>query len=252
MLIPWQVLQDSRYFPQSILYTGLMSGVLLSALCAGQFSLKREDAGGYFQGFTGGALMGIGSFLSGACILGGLYSDIMALSLNGFVMMAGLLAGACLGGKFMMWQINRKAYALFNPACCQEESAAKEARVKKDHRNVQRGLAVAGVILIGTVISLDILYGTEFPAAAFLSGLLFGIVIQRSAFCFAAAFREIFMTRTTRMMRSLILSLIIGAAGFTLIKMAGLKPSGTYVFQTTWRVLIGGLIFGFGMTITGG
>ena len=252
MLIPWQVLPSSKYFPQSILYIGLMSGVFLSALVAGQFSLKREDARGYVQGFIGGALMGVGSFLSGACILGGMYSDIMSLSLNGFVMMGGLLAGAFLGGKFMMWQINRNADAMFSPECCEAGPSKKEDADKKDYRQVQRGIAMFGVVLIGAVIIVDILAGTEFPGTAFISGVLFGIVIQRSAFCFAAAFREIFMTRTTRMMRSLLLSLIIGAVGFSLIKMTGLKPSSAYVFHTASRVLIGGLIFGFGMTITGG
>ncbi len=251
-LIPWQVLPNSRYFPQSMLYIGLMSGVLLSALFAGQFSLKREETGGYIQGFIGGALMGIGSFLAGWCILGGVFSDIMMLSLNGFIMMAGLLAGAFIGGKFVMWQIDKKAMELFSSDCCQTKPASKNDLTKKDYRSIQPKVAMAGAFLILIIFAIDMLIGAEFPTAAFSFGILFGIIIQRSAFCFAAAFREIFMTRTTRMMKSLVISLAVGAVGFTLIKAAGLKPSDSYIFHTSWRILIGGLIFGFGMTITGG
>lgn len=250
---PVHFLQTSRYFPQHILYIGLMAGVFLSALLAKQFSLKKEETGGYIQGFIGGALMGIGSFLAGACILGGLYSSIMMLSLSGFVMMAGLLTGAYIGGKFMMWQIDRQAEKLFSPASSQTIPAPINYIFKKDYRHIQPKIAIAGILLILIIISIDILIGTEFPAAAFVSGILFGIVFQRSAFCFAAAFREIFLTRTTRMMRSLVISMVVGVIGFTIIMMAGIKPIITpYVFETGLRSLIGGIIFGFGMTITGG
>lgn len=251
-LIPWQVLPNSRYFPESMLYIGLMSGVLLSALFAGQFSLKREETGGYIQGFIGGTLMGIGSFLAGWCLLGGLYSSIMGLSLSGFVMMAGLLAGAFIGGKFLIWQINRKAAELFDVDCCQDKTASKKEMTRDNQRKIQPFIAVAGALLILMIIALDLLIKTGFPTAAFLFGMLFGIIIQRSAFCFTAAFREIFMTRTTRMMKSLVISLAVGVIGFTLIKAVGIKPWDSYVFHTSLKLLFGGVIFGFGMTITGG
>lgn len=245
-------LQTSRYFPQSIMYIGLMLGVFLSALFAKQFSLKREKIGGYIQGFIGGALMGIGSFLAGACILGGLFSDIMGLSLSGFIMMAGLLAGAYIGGKFVMWQINRQADNLFGSDSCKVKTASEDHIVRKNYRDIQPKIAITVALLLLAIISVDTFNATGFPSAALVSGILFGIVFQRSAFCFAAAFREIFLTRTTRMMRSLIISLLIGAAGFSIIMAAGLRPTEAYVFHTSGRILFGSLIFGFGMTITGG
>ncbi|MBI5097654.1 MAG: YeeE/YedE family protein [Nitrospirae bacterium] len=249
---PVYFLQTSRYFPQSIMYIGLMLGVFLSALLAKQFSIKRDKTGGYIQGFIGGALMGIGSFLAGACILGGLFSDIMGLSLSGFVMMAGLLAGAYIGGIFVMWQINRQAEKLFNPDHCEVKTASKDYIVKKDYRGIQPKIAITVALLLLAIISIDKLTGTGFPSAALLSGILFGIIFQRSAFCFVAAFREIFLTGTTRMMRSLIISLLIGAAGFSIIMAAGLRPTEVYIFHTSGRLLLGSVIFGFGMTITGG
>ncbi len=252
VLSPEQIVPASRYYPHSMLYIGLMAGVFVSALLAKQFSLKREGIGGYTQGFIGGALMGIGSFLAGSCILGGLYSGIMMLSLNGFVMMSGLLAGALIGGKFVMWQINRKAEQCIDPASCHIQTASTKDTGKRGLRHLQPKIAIAGILILVVIVSRDVFKGTNFPTAAFLSGIGAGVIIQRSAFCFAGAFREIFVTKTTRMMRSLIISLVIGVAGFTLIKMAGLKPSEPYVFHTSWRILIGSAIFGVGMTIAGG
>lgn len=249
---PVHFLQTSRYFPEHMIYIGLMLGVFLSALLAKQFSLKREGAGGYIQGFIGGALMGIGSFFAGYCLFGGLWSGIMGLSLSGFVMMAGLLAGAYIGSKFVMWQINRHAEELFSPDS-HKRTDSKNNAVKKNYRHLQPKIAVVGALLILTVTSIDALFRTGFPTAAFVSGILFGIIFQRSAFCFAAAFREIFVTRTSRMMRSLVISLAVGVTGFTVIMAAGLKPAeSSYVFRAGWNIFLGSVIFGFGMTITGG
>jgi hypothetical protein len=248
---PVHFLQTSRYFPESFIYIGLMLGVFLSALMAKQFSLKGEKIGGYVQGFIGGALMGIGSFFAGYCLLGGLYSGIMELSLSGFVMMAGLLTGAYIGGKFVMWQINMQADNLFSPDSRQIKTESKDTIVNKNWREIQPKIAIVGALLVLVIVSVDTLVGTKFPSAALLSGILFGIIFQRSAFCFVAAFREIFLTGTTRMMRSLIISLLIGAAGFSIIIAAGLRPTEVYVFQSSARILFGSLIFGFGMTITG-
>ena len=189
MQSPMHFLQTSRYFPQSIMYIGLMLGVFLSALFAKQFSLKREKIGGYIQGFIGGALMGIGSFLAGACILGGLFSDIMGLSLSGFIMMAGLLAGAYIGGKFVMWQINRQADNLFSSDSRKMKTATENHVVRKNYRDIQPKIAITVALLLLAIISVDTFNAAGFPSAALVSGILFGIVFQRSAFCFAAAFR---------------------------------------------------------------
>jgi hypothetical protein len=249
---PVHFLQTSRYFPQNIIYIGLMLGVFLSALFAKQFSLKREKIGGYIQGFIGGALMGIGSFFAGYCLLGGVFTGIMGLSLSGFVMMAGFLAGAYIGVKFVMWQINRQADNLFSPDPRQIKTESKDFIVKKNWRDIQPKIAIVGALLVLVIVSVDTFIATKFPSAALLSGILFGIIFQRSAFCFVAAFREIFLTGTTRMMRSLIISLLIGASGFSIIMAVGIKPATeAYIFDTSARILLGSLIFGFGMTITG-
>ncbi len=89
-----------------------MFGALISAPFSKQFKIRKDSVTGYLMGFAGGALMGIGSFLVGACIFGGFYSSIMSLSLSGFYMMAGLLLGAYLGGRLMIWQAYKEAEKL--------------------------------------------------------------------------------------------------------------------------------------------
>lgn len=106
---PWGTLTPPHLSIISILNFGLIFGTLISALLSRQFKLRKDSTAGYIQGFAGGALMGIGSFLVGACIFGGFYSSIMSLSLSGFYMMTGLLTGAFFGGKLMIWQAFREA-----------------------------------------------------------------------------------------------------------------------------------------------
>jgi len=106
---PWGTLTSPYLSIISILNFGLMFGALISSLFSRQFKIRKDSTIGYIQGFIGGAMMGIGSFLVGACIFGGFYSSIMSLSLSGLYMMIGLLIGAYFGGRFMIWQAYREA-----------------------------------------------------------------------------------------------------------------------------------------------
>ncbi|RJX27924.1 MAG: YeeE/YedE family protein [Dethiobacter sp.] len=87
-------------------------------------------------------------------------------------------------------------------------------------------------------------------------GLLFGFVLQRSRFCFAASFRDIFLIGNTILTRAVILGLAVTSTGFLLLEyftpgqellftMAKVRPVGLFT-------VIGALLFGFGMVIAGG
>jgi len=247
---PIKLVQPPIFGERYILVIGFVLGVFFSALLAKQFRIRRDNIGGYTLGFIGGALMGIGSSIAGGCNLGGFYSSVMALSLNGFIMMLGLIIGAYIGGRFMVWQINRQAERLFELDVCHKEKPSEDT--KKDYKHRQPKIAAAVALLIISISSLFIFGGKSSLGIMILFGAAFGIVFQRSAFCITAAFREIFITKSTRMMRSLLISLIIGVIGFSIIKASGYRPMDMFVFQAGLSNLIGGIIFGFGMTITGG
>jgi len=87
----------------------------------------------------------------------------------------------------------------------------------------------------------------------FLLGLMAGFLMHRSDYCIAGMFRDLFLFRSTRLLKSLLLFLAISLPLFELIRMSGLvafpfpkygPPSGTN--------LLGGFLFGIGMVLAGG
>ena len=86
-----------------------------------------------------------------------------------------------------------------------------------------------------------------------LCGVAFGIIIQRTRFCFVRGFRDPFMTGDGEVPRSIAISIIISMIGFAALKWTGLRSEEVYVAQAFWfGALAGGIIFGFGMVVAGG
>ena len=244
---PWGSLELPHLSIISVLTFGLLFGFFLAALFSKQFKVRKDTVSGYLQGFIGGALMGIGSLLVGACIIGGFYSAVMTLSLSGFYMMGGLIIGGYFGGKVLMWQGHRKAKKIVT-----EIKIILKGSVEKEYKSRQPITGILLVIVLFAIASAYFLSGKNLLGGIILFGAAFGIVIQRSAFCLCGAFREIFTTKKNETMRSLMISLAIGVIGFTIIKANGFRPADMFVLPAGWSSVIGGAIFGFGMVITGG
>ncbi|WP_233573270.1 YeeE/YedE thiosulfate transporter family protein [Leptotrichia sp. OH3620_COT-345] len=88
-------------------------------------------------------------------------------------------------------------------------------------------------------------------------GIAFGMILQRSRFCFTAAFRDPILTGSTSLTRAVLLAISIGTIGFTAISfgsvLSGGKPVGLdSVEPLSVLIIIGGIIFGIGMVIAGG
>ena len=88
-----------------------------------------------------------------------------------------------------------------------------------------------------------------------------GLICQRSRFCIVKAFRDPFMTGESDGSVGVMAGLLITLVGFTAIKFFGIGVGETsiraremsWVFGQFWlRGLIGGFIFGLGMTVAGG
>ena len=122
--------------------------------------------------------------------------------------------------------------------------------------NIARGVtaaAAAFVILVGTA-SVDRLL-----AVFWLFGLAFGFVLQRSRFCFASAFRDLFLLGDTRVMKGIIAGLAVATAGFAVLMARllpevgfGSLPPGATVLPLGIHTLVGGVLFGSGMVLAGG
>ena len=82
----------------SVLDWGLIFGAFLGALLAGEFKWRLPaNKIRYVQALVGGVLMGYGARLAMGCNIGGFFSAIPSLALNGWVFGLGLAIGAYLG-----------------------------------------------------------------------------------------------------------------------------------------------------------
>ena len=91
-------------------------------------------------------------------------------------------------------------------------------------------------------------------------GILIGITMQRSRFCFAASFRDPIMVGTTSLFRAVIIGLMISTVGFSIYQYITISSMTSYsisdipgqIFPVGIHTIIGAVIFGIGMVIAGG
>jgi len=228
----------------SVLVFGLLWGAFISALLAKEFAFRLSPPFELFKGLLGGVFMGIGAAMAGGCNIGGFYSAISALSLSGFTMMIGLFLGAFLGLKYLYWELNRIP------------PSQKKASEKQTSFNLNKFAPFFGLVFfISALISAFIYSQMAYSRIGILllCGLVFGIILHRSRFCFARCFRDPMMTGDASVSKAAILSILIGTIGFAALKWAGIRAEGVYVNEAFWfGSLVGGVIFGFGMIIAGG
>ena len=226
----------------SLITLGLIWGALAASLVDRQFALRMPPRLEFFKALAGGTLLGIGSALAGGCNVGGFYSSISALSLSGVAMMAGLLAGAWVGLKYLYWEMEHLS-----------PGRVLSLPVLWDWTPVKPWL---GWALLVSGLLLYWLYnaaGYTIEGGVVLCGIGFGVILVRSRFCFARAFREPFMTGEATVTHAVIMSLVISIIGFTILKWNGLRGELVYVTPTFGLgALVGGFIFGIGMLVTGG
>ena len=78
-----------------MLNTGIIGGSLLAAMFFGDFKLSLPRRNIVFRLLLGGLLMGYGAGLASACFIGGFFSAVPSLGLNGFAFGASIFLGAC-------------------------------------------------------------------------------------------------------------------------------------------------------------
>ena len=233
-------------FSTSLLNFGIIAGAFASALLAKQFQIRMAPTRELVKGLLGGALMGIGSALSFGCNIGGFFSATSALSLAGPAMMIGLIFGSFLGLKLLVWEIT-----YLSPAVLKKNSSANKGDSSSSSQQPMIGLIII-LVGLGLVFTYDHFeYSTR--GGFLLFGLVIGVLMQRTRFCFVRAFRDPFMTGESESTRAVALAVIIGAVGFSILKWTDLKDWEVFVSPGFWTgSLIGGTIFGVGMSLSGG
>jgi uncharacterized membrane protein YedE/YeeE len=233
--------------PYSVTNLAIFAGALASALLSRQFSIRRAPAVEYGKGLAGGILMGAGAALAGGCNVGGFYSAIGVFSMGGYTMMVGLGLGAYGGLKYLLWEMEH-----LPPAT----TAATERKASGWSDRWQRLQPAIGGSLLAVLVTGVYLYAAlDQPRVGGLMffGLVIGLVMHRSRFCFVRAFRDPFMTGDAEMVKVVSLSLMIYGLGSAVIKWNYIQPDTMGVFHPFWLgSLLGGTIFGFGMLLAGG
>ncbi len=236
-------------FSTSLTNFGIIMGALVAALLARQFQVRMAPARELFKGLLGGALMGLGAVLSFGCNIGGFFSAISALSMGGVAMMFGLMIGAIIGLKLLVWEIEYLPAPTWGTGMAGRKKTGPANGSKKAQ-------PIVGLVVLALFIAAIFTYDAfDYPTRGgfLLFGLLAGIVMQRTRFCFVRAFREPFMTGEAEHTKAVAVAVIISVTGFTILKWTDLRDWEAFVFPGFWfGSFVGGIVFGIGMSIAGG
>ena len=229
-------------------------GAFVGALMGRDFALRVPPPGEIFKGVLGGVLMGLGATLGIGCTIGGFMSGWAALSGGAIILAVGFLIGTYVALRYLLWEM---------------EHAPKMSQGKSYTWLAAKGRGGVWQPVLGVAVAVFLLayFGSRFQSDNVLAmfaiiGLLMGVILQRSRFCIVRAFREPFMTGESEAPLGVMAALAVGIFGFTVIKYMGVGTSTpgaarelamTWVYSHFWlRALIGGVIFGLGMTVAGG
>jgi uncharacterized membrane protein YedE/YeeE len=231
----------------SLMNIMLLLGSFAAALLSRQFQPNRPPKLELVWAALGGTLMGTGASLAGGCTTGGFFNPVLHSSPAGWAMWAGLLAGAVIGLKLLLWTLEHIQWGTAAPPTINVPDGVTRLYPLA-------GLAIVIGVLVWTAswyASPDTVLATR--AAIVVLGFCIGFIMHRSRLCFARAFREPFMTGEGDMTKAIILALAIGIplAAFLFEK----KVIDPYIAipPTFWiGSLLGGITFGIGMIFAGG
>lgn len=225
----------------------LVLGAFVAALASRQFGIHRPPPLEYVWAALGGMAMGLGATLAGGCTTGGFFTPLVHASPAGWAMWLGLLVGAAMGLKALLWTLENIEWGMSAP------------RLLPFPAPILRlmpwvALALFLVLLAWTVSWYDS-PDEKLRARAILipAGFALGFIMHRSRLCFARAFREPFMTAETEMTKAVIVALMVAMPLAALLFAAKVIDPYLGIPPTFWMgSLSGGVIFGMGMVFAGG
>ena len=246
-----QSIFDNKWALLSIM---IVAGSFISALLSKNFAIRIPPVGELVKGFLGGALMAIGATVGIGCTIGGFFSGVPALSGGAIMLTIGLFVGTIVGVKYLFWEMENfpkissgKGYSFLGAS--------------EEKGNWQKWMGLLFIIIVGFVAYSYFKAGQDVIAWFVIIGGLLGFISQRSIFCIVRAFREPFMSGDSEGAKGIIAGLLVVLFGFVVIKSMNIGVGDTliraremsFVHSNFWlRGLLGGFVFGIGMTIAGG
>ncbi len=231
----------------SLMDITLLLGAFCAALMSRQFRVSRPPKLEYIWAALGGCFMGLGATLAGGCTTGGFFTPALHSSAAAWAMWAGLLIGAAVGLKLLLWTLEHIQWGMQAPPTLAMPPAlvsiypwlglglvlAILAWAANWYNSGNDRLAVRGIVV--------------------LSGFAIGFIMQRSRLCFARAFREPFMTAEGEMTKAVMLGLALGIPLAALLFKGKVIDPYIAIPPRFWLgSLSGGAVFGIGMVFAGG
>jgi hypothetical protein len=121
----------------------------------------------------------------------------------------------------------------------------------------------AALVVVALLICFSWSLGTQAGigrtlAFSLLAGAVFGLLLQRSRFCFFCITRDFIDRRDSRGLLGLVLALMVGTLGYHAIfgailpvPGAGRLPPDAHIGPVSWVLALAALVFGAGMSISG-
>lgn len=242
----------------AILNIMVVVGAMISSLFSGEFSIKIAPKGELVKGFLGGALMAVGAMIGGSCTTGGFFTGVPALSGGAIFLTAGFLIGTFVSLKYILWEME----AFPNISMGKSYNFLTGSGEKGKWQRWLGWILLIGVLYWVYTYNTEGSSGMKVLGWFIIIGLFLGLILQRSRYCIVRAFREPFMTGEATAPVAVIISLLVILIGFTVLKYFGVGNAAETsvraiemkaVYTNFWaQALIGGFIFGLGMTIAGG
>lgn len=109
---------------------------------------------------------------------------------------------------------------------------------------------IVGLVLVGSAAALSVDSRFVYLLVYVWFGLVYGLLLQYGRFCMASAVRDLFAVGVPRMAVGMLIAVALYSVMAATVQSAGFSTFAPHPFG--WHILIGGLIFGFGMVFTGG
>jgi hypothetical protein len=242
-----ETLEGPLLHRMSLMNITLLLGAFSAALFSRQFRVSRPPRLEYIWAALGGCFMGLGATLAGGCTTGGFFTPALHSSPAGWAMWAGLLLGAAVGLKLLLWTLEHIEWGMQAPPTLNMPAGVVSIYP----------LVGLGVVLAIIAWAAEWYYsGNEKLAVRgiiIVAGFAMGFIMHRSRLCFARAFREPFMTAEGEMTKAIMLGLAIGIPIAALLFKNKVIDPYIAIPATFWLgSLLGGLVFGIGMVFAGG
>lgn len=137
-----------------------------------------------------------------------------------------------------------------------ETNPAANPLLPPPRRLIPAALVLLGLWQLGRVLS-DLPGGRELALSLWL-GVIFGVLLQRSRFCFYCVSRDFIETRDARGLFGILAALAVGTLAYHAVFGAFLPepvstrlPPGAHIGPVSWVLAVGAFAFGLGMAIAG-